>query len=67
MYTWEFTYDEEINDGFGFIRFCAETEDKAIELFNNWCEENGYGSCTYTVETVFDTDDYKEYGDQYRW
>lgn len=67
MYTFEFTYDEDI-DGFGFIRFCAVSQTEAEELFHEWNRENGYDDKIgedYSVEIVYDESDVREYGDDY--
>lgn len=67
MYTFEFTYDEDV-DGFGSIRFCAESQANAEELFHEWNHENGYDrniGKDYSVEIVYDESDAREYGDDY--
>ena len=64
MYTFEFTYDESIDD-FGSIQFCAETRTEAETLFKDWCEENGLKINEYDVKVVYDTYDAQEYGDDY--
>lgn len=64
MYTFEFTYDESIDD-FGSIQFCAETRTEAETLFKDWCEENGLKINEYDVKVVYDTCDAQEYGDDY--
>ena len=67
MYTFEFTYNEDV-DGFGSIRFCAESQTEAEELFHEWNHENGYDSNIgedYSVEIVYDESDAREYGDSY--
>lgn len=59
MYTFEFTYDEDV-DGFGSIRFCAESQTEAEELFHEWNHENGYDNNIgkyYSVEIVYDESD----------
>lgn len=64
MYTFEFTYDESIDD-FGSIQFCAETRTEAETLFKEWREENGLKINEYDVKVVYDTYDAQEYGDDY--
>lgn len=66
MYTWQFYYDESIDD-FGHIQFCSETKNGAIELFVDWCKENNYTIDDYIVEIVYCKEDHEEYGNDYRW
>lgn len=64
MYTFEFTYDRDIDD-FGSIRFCAKTRAEAETLFKEWCEENDLEIDEYDVKITYDTYDAQEYGDDY--
>lgn len=64
IYTYEFTYDEDIDD-FGWIQFCGENLDEATELFTDWVKENGYMIDEYCVDKVYCQEDAAEYGDNY--
>lgn len=64
MYTFEFTYDRDIDD-FGSIRFCAKTREEAETLFNEWCEENDLEIDEYDVRIKYNVYDAREYGDDY--
>lgn len=65
MYTYEFTYSEEI-DGFGSIQFCAESKREAEELFRDWQQDEGCEITDYEVATVYNADDAREYGKAYK-
>ena len=64
MYTFEFTYDRDIDD-FGSIQFCAKTRSEAETLFKEWCEENDLEIDEYDVKITYNTYDAQEYGDDY--
>lgn len=64
MYTFEFTYDRDIDD-FGSIQFCAKTRAEAETLFKEWCEENDLEIDEYDVKIAYNTYDAQEYGDDY--
>ena len=64
MYTFEFTYDRDIDD-FGSIQFCAKTRSEAETLFKEWREENDLKIDEYDVEITYNTYDAQEYGDDY--
>lgn len=64
IHTYEFIYDEK-TDGFGSMRFCAETEEEAVELFQGFCKETGidYESIEWEINQVFDEMDEDYYKD----
>jgi len=64
MYTYQFNYDETI-DEFGKIQFCAENKKEAKILFKDWQTENGYNIKYYTTKIVYNEDDAKAYGSRY--
>lgn len=70
IHTYEFLYDEETDD-FGSIRFCAETEEEAVELFQKYCKETGidYESIEWEISQVFDEmdEDYYKDDDEYEY
>ena len=65
MRTYEFTYDENIDD-FGNVQFCAESRSEAKDLFKEWQMENGYNITEYSISVVYNYDDAQVYGSKYK-
>ena len=65
MKTYEFIYDENIDD-FGSVQFCAESRSEAKDLFKEWQMENGYNITEYSINVVYNHDDARVYGSRYK-
>jgi len=63
MHTYSFTYDDK-KDGFGFVRFCAETLTEARKLFYEFQKENNFviPEDKLKIEHVYDESDAAYYG-----
>lgn len=63
MHTYSFTYDKKL-DGFGSVRFCAETLSEAKKLFYEFQKENNFvvTEGSYKAKRVYDKCDAEHYG-----